>query len=312
MASVWWVNQKNPQYAIDVKRGYRWSPTRGRKGRAVEGWRVLEDMREGDVWICWSASSIHAIGVVNRPPVATLDWPHDQSNQNLEDFPDHAGHRVYFDHFPLDRPIKADEIPDDWKRKAGPFRANLWVKLASVEPVDADAAKELRPMFADRWPEGSPWCPSKKIESKTARATKFWLDIHTPESWERFLQGDVEVVTLDRKAAAIQPGDIFLTYIAGDGGRWVSADEVVSEARPSVEKLYLDYDSQWEWAIRPLGPRLSLAEGIVVRENLSQLELFRGYESNWGVRIRKSASEISERDAELIIGWIDAKSEGTN
>lgn len=308
MPIVWWVNQKNPQYAIDRKRGYRWSPDNNGKGKPVEGWRVLGDMAQGDMWICWSHQSIDALAVVNRPPVPSLDWPTDQANQNLDDYPDHRGHKVFFDLYPLDRPLAADEIPDEWKRKAGPFRANLWVKLSSVEKVDQSAAQELRLMFADRWPAGSPWADAD-TGANLDHQTRYWLNIHTPETWERFSAGDLEVVSSLTKSKAIARGDIFINFVTGDGGRWVSAEEIVSDIRPAQSKPYAGYDSQWEWAVRPLTDRLSVRNGIVARTSVSRLEMFRGHEANWGVRVRRSGIELPERDAELIIDWIDAASE---
>ncbi|MDP2183271.1 MAG: hypothetical protein Q8K99_11970 [Actinomycetota bacterium] len=310
MPAVWWVNQTNPQYTIDRTRGYRWSPSKTKTGGVREAWRCLEDMAQGDIWICWSSQSIDALGLVNRPPEPSRDWPVDQANQDLDDYPDHAGYRVFFDLHPLDRPISAGEIPDEWKRKAGPFRANLWVKLSSVEPVDLSAADELREMFADRWPVGSPWGVDAP-PATAPRATRYWLSIHTPDSWERFLAGDIDVVTSKHKTDSIQRGDIFINFVSGDGARWVSAEEVVSDVRPLRGKPYQDYESQWEWQIRPLTPRLALDEGIVVRPTTGRLELFRGYERNWGVRVRKSGTELTEHDAELIIEWIDPLSEGT-
>ena len=58
MTAVWWVNQRNPQYAIDLQRGYRWSPSRTRAGGVREAWRCLEDMAPGDVWLNWEQQAI--------------------------------------------------------------------------------------------------------------------------------------------------------------------------------------------------------------------------------------------------------------
>ena len=91
---------------------------------------------------------------------------------------------------------------------------------------------------------------------------------------------------------------------------WVSAEEVVSEIRP-VKKRPYNYDSNWEWKVRPLTARLPVACAVVVRDVVGDLEMFRGHEANWGVRVRRSGNEIPTRDAELIIGWIESASEGT-
>lgn len=305
MTAVWWVNQKEPQYAIDLKRGYRWSPSRTRSGGIREAWRCLEDMVPGDVWLNWEQQSIVAIGSVTALPEA-YEWPTDQS---AEQWPDAGGIRVFFDHFPLERPIRADEIPDQWKRKAGPFRSNLWVKLSSVEPVDPAAADELRRMFSDRWPAASAW-GSPSVASDAHSTTRFWLNVHTPESWSRFLTGDIGVITSMARLEAIRPGDIFIDYVSGSGGRWVSASEVLSEVRPAEARPYEGYDSQWEWKVRPLTARLPLERATVVRDTVGQLAMFRGHEDNWGVRVRRSGTEIPEGDAELIIGWIERASEG--
>ena len=47
---------------------------------------------------------------VTAPP-EPYEWPNDQA---AEQWPDAGGIRVFFDHFPLGRPIRAEEIPDDW------------------------------------------------------------------------------------------------------------------------------------------------------------------------------------------------------
>lgn len=305
MTAVWWVNQKEPQYAIDLKRGYRWSPSKTKSGGVREAWRCLEDMVPGDVWVNWEQQSIVAIGSVIAPP-EPFGWPSDQA---AEPWPDAGGIRVSFDHFPLERPIRADEIPDEWKRKAGPFRTNLWVKLSSVEPVDLAAADELRRMFSDRWPSGSAW-GAADARALIGRATHFWLNVHTPESWSRFLKGDIAVITSMSRLEAIGPGDIFIDYVSGDGGRWVSANEVVSEVRPAETRPYEGYESRWEWQVRPLTARLPLERAAVVRDTVGQLAMFRGHEDNWGVRVRRSGTEMPESDAELIIGWIESASEG--
>lgn len=306
MPAVWWVNQTEPQYSIDLKRGYRWSPSKTKSGGVREAWRCLEDMVPGDIWLSWEQQAIIAVGVVTAT-AEPCEWPAEQDDQ--DSWPGAGGCIVRFDDFKLERPIKASEIPDEWKREAGPFRANLWVKLSSVEAVVPAAAEELREMFADRWPAGSPWVG---VASKPApnRQTRYGLNIHTPETWERFSQGNIEVASSLTKGKSIARGDIFINFVTGDGGRWVSAEEIVSDARPARSKPYAEYDSQWEWAVRPLTARLSLDDGIVTRKTVSQLEMFRGHEANWGVRVRRSGVEIPERDAELIMGWIDAASEG--
>lgn len=304
--AIWWVNQAEPQYSIDLKRGYRWSPSKTKSGGVREAWRCLEDMVPGDIWVNWERQSIVALGVVIAAP-EPAPWPADQDDQS--DWPGAGGIRVCFKNVSLDKPIRADEIPDAWKRKAGPFRANLWVKLSSVEAVVPEAADELREMFADRWPVGSPWGVDV-LPASSPRATRYWLNIHTPETWERFSAGDIEVASSLTKGKSVVRGDVFINFVTGDGGRWVSAEEIVSDARPARTKPYAGYDSQWEWAVRPLTARLSLRDGIVARATVSQLEMFRGHEANWGVRVRRSGVEIQERDAELIICWIDAASEG--
>lgn len=307
MPAVWWVNQTEPQYSIDLKRGYRWSPSKTKSGGVREAWRCLEDMVPGDVWLSWEQQAIVALGVVTVP-AEPCEWPPEQDNQDK--WPGAGGAIVRFENFELASPIKANEIPDDWKRGAGPFRRNLWVKLSSVESVVPAAAEKLREMFVDRWPAGSPWAGA--ASTAVSRQNRYWLNIHTPDSWERFLAGDIDVVTSKRKTPSIQRGDIFINFVSGGGGRWVSAEEVVSEMRPVLEKPYEDYESQWEWQIRALTTRLSLDDGIVVRGTTQRLDLFRGYEGNWGVRVRQSGTELTEHDAQLIIEWIDPLSEGTS
>jgi len=305
MPAVWWVNQAEPQHSVDLKRGYRWSPSRDKRGAVLEPWRCLEDMAVGDIWINYSKPRIVSLSAVTCPP-EFLPRPADQTAPSWED---EGGCRVWFEDFTLSSPIDVKGIPDEWKRKAGPFRSNLWVKLSSVETVDPVAAEELRAMFADRWPEESPWAELAAAATDNHQ-TRYWLNIHTPESWERFSVGDIDVVTSKLKSPNIRRGDIFINFVSGDGARWVSAEEVVSDVRPLLNKPYQDYDSQWEWEIRPLTKRLSLDEGIVVRSKTQRLDLFRGYERNWGVRVRKSGAELTEHDAELIIGWIDPPSRG--
>lgn len=308
MPAVWWVNQKNPQYAIDLARGYRWSPDRTRKGGLREAWRCLQDMQPGDIWLNWHEQAIVSIGVVTQLP-EPMEWPEDQGDQ--ERWPGAGGHRVWFENTDMLEPIRADEIPDAWKRKAGPFRENLWVKLSSVESVDPAASEELRQMFADRWPEGSPWFGTA-THATLSRRTRYWLNIHTPDSWDRFLGGEIDVITSKHESSRIQCGDIFINFVSGDGGRWVSAEEVVSESSPVATTPYPGYESRWEWRIRPLTKRLSRDEGVVVRDKTRRLDLFRGHEDNWGVRVRQSGAEITEHDAELVIGWIESASEETD
>ncbi|HEY5477782.1 MAG TPA: hypothetical protein VIK11_13845, partial [Tepidiformaceae bacterium] len=74
MAAVWWVNQADPQYAIDLRRGYRWSPSKTKSGGVREAWRCLEDMVPGDTWINWRQQSIVALGVVTAVP-ESAPWP---------------------------------------------------------------------------------------------------------------------------------------------------------------------------------------------------------------------------------------------
>lgn len=306
MPAVWWVNQAEPQHSADLSRGFRWSPSLDRRGRVLEPWRCLEDMVPGDVWVNYKKPRIISLSVVTDPP-EPAPRPSDQMDPG---WAGDDGYLVRFRDFELDQPIDIGDLSDSWKRSAGPFRSNLWVKLTSVERVRDDAAQQLRATFADRWPSGSPWAqPDAPAQSESGRM-RFWLDMHTPATWERFLAGGIDVITMDRPLKAVRPGDVFITFITGDGGRWGSAEEVTSEMRPASSRPYPEYDSKWEWKIRPLTKRLLRDEAIVVRDTVKRLELFRGHEANWGVSVRRSGIEISERDAELIIEWIDAREKG--
>lgn len=145
------------------------------------------------------------------------------------------GRRIRLDTLRLEQPIALSEIPLDARRSdrqafddRGDPRAGLLFRLST------ELSHLLRERFADRFPEESPWAPTRR---------NLWLFQSNPEYWSlsNWLrdrrEGDEGEHSVRAHREEIRPGDRIALWQSGPEGGVYALGEIISEVyeRPAGE-----------------------------------------------------------------------------
>ncbi len=134
---------------------------------------------------------------------------------------------------------------------------------------------------------------------------RYWLATYDDQSWEIFLDGNLNRVGQRHERTDITVGDVFLAYVrstGGNPGEWVSAERVVGEASYDPRRIYPLGIWPYRWPVEPLVPRRRFGDGIVGRDLVGRMRLFdRVRPQQWGLMLRTSGREIPRADGELLV-----------
>jgi len=109
---------------------------------------------------------------------------------------------------------------------------------------------------------------------------------------------------LPHKVDDISIGDVFLNYVKREGnvlGQWVSAERIVGPYYYDNKPIYKDGVWPHRWPVEPIRPRYIYGSGLIGRELVNEMEMFRGV-SNWGlVLVWMVGKEIPRHDGKLLM-----------
>lgn len=138
-------------------------------------------------------------------------------------------------------------------------------------------------------------------------AARYWLATWTWDAWLVFQDLKPTTIGLPRRPD-ISVGDIFLNYVRQEGsvpGQWVSAERIVGPYLHDDTQIYLDGIWPHRWPVEPASPRYLAGDGIVAKDLVGGMDMFRGMTgANWGSPLRTAGREISQHDGELVLGLL--------
>lgn len=197
---VWWVNQGR-SYPAESAAGIVFA---GISERNIGHHRDVGRMEPGDVVLHYRQGSVVALGETVADPVQGSRPYGDPASR------DH-GWLTRVEYFPLAAPVAIGDLP----RRAevrGPFNVQGGVNQGYLFSLPSDYAAEVRSLFADRWPPGSPW-------SSTQR--RYWLFQANPAQWNlaeeqsTMPMGGTFDWTVTRYRAEMEEGDGLLLWQSG-------------------------------------------------------------------------------------------------
>ena len=140
--SFWWVNQ-GASYTKCRDGGFLWAPMRDKTGRPQHHWETMDDVREGDVVLHYSNSSLRA---VSRVSAAARPAPNPLSNEAWQN----AGRLVETRYQELNEPVALSAIDEGARiRQGSPFTVSGSVQQVYLVRLHDDFVAEL----ARRFPE---------------------------------------------------------------------------------------------------------------------------------------------------------------
>lgn len=133
---------------------------------------------------------------------------------------------------------------------------------------------------------------------------RYWLGTWNWDSWLVFQGLEPQTIGLPHEAP-ISAGDVFLNYVKGEGnvpGQWVSAEQIIGPYRRDETRYYRDGIWPHRWPVEPITPRYVAGDGVVARDLIGGMEMFRGMTPrNWGLPLRTQGREVSRADGELLL-----------
>ncbi len=239
---TWWVNQ-GATYNAELDGRFVWAPQQTKAGYPVKHHTDVLQMRRNDVIVHYAKGAIRAIGLVTkyghtapRPGALPTDvW--------LQD-----GFRANVRYFELDQPILLNEIPVGLREdERSAFTSQGGVKQGYAYGLSSEFSEELRELFPERWPVGSPWYHEPP---------QHWLLQSNPDQSD--LIGDMENMGI------------------GGEGDWV--------VRAHKDKMRVG-DRVVMWQSGPAGGAYGLATLVGEPYERTLEESFFGREGEWGVAL---------------------------
>lgn len=136
---------------------------------------------------------------------------------------------------------------------------------------------------------------------------RYWLATYDSNAWRTFMELEHSAIGA-KKPKPFSQGDIFLTYVRGEGGmpgQWTSAQQAVGEMFFDDQAIYRDGVWPYRWPVEPATPRFEFGCGLVARDLIGDMHLFDGLSSRtWGSALRCDGREIPHEDGEYLMGLL--------
>jgi hypothetical protein len=133
---------------------------------------------------------------------------------------------------------------------------------------------------------------------------KYWLATYDTTAWRIFMELDRSAVGAKRPRPYAL-GDIFLTYVRRDRGmpgQWTSGQRVVGAMFFDERELYPAGVWPYRWDVEPATPRFESGCGLVAKDLIQDMHLFRGLDDRtWGSALRSDGREIPAEDGEYLV-----------
>jgi MoxR-like ATPase len=143
---VWWVNQGS-SFRRARDGGYLWAPVLDKSGRTHDHWQAIKHLRVGDIVLNYANTQIRAWSHVEME-AASSPRPDPDADRSWSDEGLRAG-VVYHD---LTRPLRLNDIPNEWRRGeggGGAFTQDGGVKQGYLFHVSDKLASQLRERFPE-------------------------------------------------------------------------------------------------------------------------------------------------------------------
>jgi energy-coupling factor transporter ATP-binding protein EcfA2 len=144
-AGYWWVCQ-GTTYKLEREGEFIWAPEVTRSGRPVSYHAAVASVRAGDLIVHYSNKVIRAVGIA-RENATVRPLPISRRGKDRAE----KGHYVSVEYFPLDFPIRLEDIPAHWRAKTpnGPFNVKSEVNQGYLFRLSAKFMNNLRSRFAE-------------------------------------------------------------------------------------------------------------------------------------------------------------------
>ena len=216
MPKAAWVNQGG-SYEKAKKGPYLWAPLKSKANTVLGHHLAVSDLKPGDLVINYAQGEIRATGLVTQDPEQQpVPYPVDGED------PSRPGHLVKFEIHELPDPIPLEAIPEELrKREGGPFDVNGTPKQGYLFFLTPTFVAELRRIFSEKWPKGSPILSSEFQGEPTASTLaqlvdRFKADVPYPTDRDnQRVQARSELSEALSKEALAEPDEAAFRRLAG-------------------------------------------------------------------------------------------------
>ncbi len=236
-AAVWWVNQ-GEHYQEEMAGGYLWAPLATASGAVVAHHFDVSRLRQDHVVVHYASGQIRALSRVTGRP--------GEGQRPGTGAGDEVGRRARAHYFELPDPIALEAIREELREpEAGPFTQKARPKQGYLFQLSAGFARELRELFADRWPAGSPWRTEPTGRWLFQANPKYWdLKAHLPAQ-----PGGEETWLVTRYRDQMQAGDEVVLWQAGSEAGVYALGRLIGEPALRQRSEWRQGDDQSEWSV---------------------------------------------------------------